>query len=176
MKSSDLETKEALSVERARVELQRAEEADREHKQKAERQREEERRQRDELIKAADGVAAGVREQVEAALAFAEENPPQPTHHARSVARGYRRGVLVAPGELMPTAETQVAAIDPALAQLFAAAQEAANRLNYFCNPTNDALPVWLGPDDEPIREMDRLETLAWRQFTRRIRVIAAED
>jgi hypothetical protein len=62
MKSSDLERKEALSVERARVELQRAEEADCEHKQKAEREREEERRQRDELIKAADGVAAGVRE------------------------------------------------------------------------------------------------------------------
>jgi hypothetical protein len=35
---------------------------------------------------------------------------------------------------------------------------------------------VWLGADDAPIMEFDRLEAEAWRAFTRRVRTIAAED
>jgi hypothetical protein len=163
------------SVQEAEAALEAAKKAEETRKELAARQREEERRQRAELVKQAEGVAADVRRQVDDALDLATQNPPRPTHFSRTVARGYLRGVLAAPDSMSP-AEGRVAQEDAVLATLLAAAQQAANRLNYFCSPLNDDLPVWLGADDEPIREMDRAEADAWRAFTRRIREIASEN
>jgi hypothetical protein len=163
------------SVAEAEATLEAAREAEKERKKEAERQREEERRQRAELVKQAEGVAAGVRRQVDEALDLATQNPPRPTHFSRTVARGYLRGVLTAPDSMSP-AEGRVAQEDRVLANLLAAAEQAAGRIAYFCNPANDDLPVWLTADDAPIVELDQLEAKVWRVFVRRIREIAAEN
>jgi len=67
-----------------------------------------------------------VRKQVEAALELEEANPPRPNHFARTVARSYLCGALVAP-DAMATAEGRVVEGDPVLGNLLAAAEEAAN-------------------------------------------------
>jgi hypothetical protein len=71
----------------------------------------------------------------------------------------------------MATAESRVVVGEPVLGQLFAAAEQAANRLAYFTNPELDS---WLAGEDAPIAELDELEAKVWREFVRRIRAIAS--
>jgi hypothetical protein len=160
------------SVQEARAELQRAEEAEREHRNRMEREREEEQRAHAQLLKQAAAVVAGVRRQVDDVLKFAEEHPPQPHHAHWTVCRAYRRGLLVPP-DAMESAESRVAMGDPVLTQLLSAAEEAARRLAYYTNPMLDS---WLRGDDAPIIELDELEATVWQAFTRRVRTIASED
>jgi hypothetical protein len=116
MKSADLREEAAPpSVQEAQAALKAAREAERERKKQLEREREEERRARTELLKQAQAVVAGVRQQCDDAVSFAEQNPPHPNHFHRTVCRSYLRGTLVAP-DAMDTAEGRVVLGDDALA------------------------------------------------------------
>jgi hypothetical protein len=161
------------SIAEAQRQLEAAEHAERERVEEAKRAAAEQERQVDELRERAAGVVAEVERVVGDAVTFAANNPATTSRRARPIARAWLHGLLGDSAELTPSQNRAAGMVaDQGAAQLLAAAEFAATRLDTLISMENEA---FLTEADDAVQQLDRLEVEAWGGFVRRLQEIAGE-